>query len=125
SGSTGNAYHVDDGHTQLLLECGISFKEIRKALNFNTNNLAGELITHEHKDHSKGLKDVTRAGIDCYMSAGTAEEIGFEHHRIKSIEKEKQFNLGTWDVQAFGTQHDAADPVGYFLQNNIGERLVF
>jgi len=56
SGSKGNAYVVTDGHSQLLLECGIAFKKIRKALNFNTSSLAGCLITHEHGDHTKGLK---------------------------------------------------------------------
>ncbi|MCJ0932954.1 MBL fold metallo-hydrolase [Virgibacillus halodenitrificans] len=125
SGSSGNAYHIDDGQTQLLLECGISFKHIRKALNFKTSNLAGCLVTHEHKDHCSGLKDVTRAGINVYMSAGTKEAIGLEHHRIKPVKAKEQFTIGTWDILPFDVEHDVSEPYGFLLQNKAGEKLLF
>src|SRR5690625_1443637 len=125
SGSTGNAYHVDDGHTQLLLECGISFKEIRKELNFNTSNLAGCLITHEHKDHSKGLNDVLKAGINTYMSKGTQEALSTYHHRIKPVEAKKQFTVGTWTILPFDVEHDVSEPYGFLLANKSGEKLLF
>lgn len=125
SGSAGNSYHIDDGHTQILLECGIPFKDIRRSLNFKTSNLAACFITHEHKDHSKGINDVLRAGIDCYMSPGTAEAIGIKHHRIKQIEAKSQFQIGTWTVLPFDVQHDASEPYGFLLQNKAGEKLLF
>ncbi|MUK89128.1 MBL fold metallo-hydrolase [Ornithinibacillus sp. L9] len=125
SGSKGNAYHIDDGHTQILLECGIPFKDIRKALEFNTSNLAGCLITHEHKDHCGGLNDVLRAGINTYMSPGTKEAIGIEHHRINTVQAKKQFSIGTWNILPFDVQHDVSEPYGFLLQNNAGEKLLF
>src|SRR5690625_74135 len=125
SGSKGNCYLVTDGSTTLLLECGISLKEIRKALNFNTSNLAGCLVTHEHKDHSAGLKDVTRSGINCYMSAGTAEATGIEHHRIKKVQAKQKLSIGTWDILPFDVQHDVSEPYGFLLQNKSGEKLLF
>ncbi|MYL56169.1 MBL fold metallo-hydrolase [Virgibacillus halodenitrificans] len=125
SGSSGNAYHIDDGHTQLLLECGIPFKHIRQALNFKTSNLAGCLVTHEHKDHCAGLKDVTRAGINVYMSTGTKEAIGLEHHRIKPIKAKEQFTIGTWTILPFDVEHDVSEPYGFLLQNKAGEKLLF
>lgn len=125
SGSKGNCYLVTDGSTPLLLECGISFKEIRKALNFNTSNLAGCLITHEHKDHSSGLKDAVKAGINCYMSQGTADAEGIDHHRIKIVETRKKITIGSWDILPFDVEHDVAEPVGYLLMNREGERLLF
>lgn len=125
SGSKGNAYVVTDGHSQLLLECGIVFKEIRKALNFNTSSLAGCLITHEHSDHTKGLKDVLKAGINTYMSAGTKEAIKLEHHRIKPVEAHKAFKVGTWLILPFDVEHDVNDPYGFLLINKQGEKLLF
>lgn len=125
SGSSGNAYLIDDGRSQLLLECGIRYKDIQIALNFDTKSISGCLITHEHKDHTKGLKDVVRAGIDCYMSQGTADAEGVEHHRIKVVEARKNFTVGTWKVLPFEVEHDVNEPFGYLIMNELGERLLF
>lgn len=125
SGSSGNAYHISDGHTELLIECGINFRDIQKALNFKTSNLAGCLITHEHKDHTKGLKDVLRAGIDVYASQGTIDQVRIKHHRLKPIQAKKQFEIGTWKVLPFDVEHDVAEPLGFLLMNQEGEKLLF
>lgn len=125
SGSSGNAYHIFDGHTELLIECGIRFKDIQIALDFMTSSIAGCLISHEHKDHTKGLKDVVRNGIDCYMSQSTADAENIEHHRIKIVENKKQFKIGTWTILPFDVQHDAAEPLGFLLVNEQGEKLLF
>nr|WP_289038226.1 MBL fold metallo-hydrolase [uncultured Allobacillus sp.] len=125
SSSKGNAYLVSDGRSQLLLECGVNFKEIQKAAGFKTSSLAGCLITHEHLDHCKAINEVTRAGIDCYMSAGTKEEIGINHHRIKTVESKKQFKLGSWTILPFDVQHDVSEPLGFLLANSEGEKLLF
>src|SRR5690625_4017536 len=125
SGSSGNAYLIDDGRSQLLLECGISYKDIQIALNFDTKNIVGCLISHEHKDHTKGLKDVVRAGIDCYMSQGTADAEGIEHHRIKVVENKKQFTIGTWTILPFDLQHDVAEPIGFLLMNELGKKVLY
>lgn len=136
SGSHGNCYHVTDGSTPLLLECGISFSKIKKGIGYKTSELAGVLISHEHGDHIKSAVDLAGRGIDCYMSEGTFMEYGFESHRFNiitefSVDSEKgaktykSFNIGSWVVQPFQTQHDAKDPLGYLLINKEGEKLLF
>lgn len=125
TGSKGNCYVVDDGSTTLLLECGISFKEIQRALDFNTRDIAGCLVTHDHGDHIRGLEGVLKASIDVYMSPGTAEAIGIEHHRLHSVKCKEQFAIGTWTVLPFDTEHDVAEPFGFLLQSDNGERLLF
>lgn len=125
SGSTGNCYRVTDGSTPLLLECGIPIKEIKQGLNFQTSQIAGCLISHEHQDHCKSVKDILKAGIDCYMSQGTAEAIEATGHRIKVIKAQEQFKIGTWKIMPFGTQHDAKEPLGYLLANQSGDKLLF
>ena len=125
SGSSGNCYHVTDGSTPLLLECGINFRDIQIALDFKTSNIAGCLVSHEHKDHSKGIKDVLRAGIDVYASAGTIESENITHHRLKPIQPKKQFQIGTWTILPFEVEHDAAEPLGFLLQSENGGKLLF
>jgi phosphoribosyl 1,2-cyclic phosphodiesterase len=125
SSSRGNAYWVTDGHTPILLDCGIPFPDIRKKLNFQTSDIAGALITHEHQDHCKGVSETMKAGIDCYMTQGSADAIGTVGHRVNIIKPLQQFRLGTWDIMPFDTQHDAAEPVGYLVANQAGEKLIY
>lgn len=125
SSSKGNCYLIDDGYTKIMLECGVKIADVRKASGFQLSKVAGCLISHEHGDHIKGLKDTLKAGIDCYMSAGTAGAIGSDHHRIKPLAPREQFKLGTWTILPFEVEHDGAEPFGYLLSNGEGEKLLF
>jgi phosphoribosyl 1,2-cyclic phosphodiesterase len=108
-----------------MIEAGISWKEIQRRLNFQTSTIAAALISHSHKDHSGYVKDAMKAGIDCYMSQGTAEAIGLTGHRLKIINAQQQFQVGTWTVLPFLTQHDCPGSMGFLLVNSSNERLLF
>lgn len=125
SGSSGNCYRITDGRTPLLLECGIAYKEIQKKLNFKASEIAACLVSHEHQDHSKAARDIIKAGIDCYMTQGTKEAIGINGHRINIVKAKQQFRIGTWTILPFETQHDAAEPLGFLLANQDGEKLLY
>jgi len=125
SGSLGNCYRITDSRTPLLLECGIPYKEIQKKLNFRTSEIVACLISHEHQDHSKSVKDLMKVGIDCYMSKGTAEALDVSGHRLHIIQKKQQFKLGTWTILPFDTQHDATEPLGFLLANRDGDKLLY
>ena len=76
-------------------------------------------------DHSKAVKDIMRAGIDCYISAGTAEALGISGHRLHIIKAKQQFRIGTWKILPFETQHDAQEPLGFLLANRNGDKLLY
>jgi len=125
SGSRGNCYRVTDGSTPLLLECGLSIREIRQGIGFGLTEIAACLISHEHKDHSKAVQDVMKAGVTCCMSQGTAEALEVTGHRLQLLRARTQVRIGTWTVLPFETQHDAAEPLGFLLANQAGEKLLF
>ncbi|WMW46638.1 MBL fold metallo-hydrolase [Bacillus paralicheniformis] len=125
SSSKGNCYRITDGKTPLLLECGISFKQMQKSFQFKMSQFAGCLVSHEHGDHCKAIKEVLKAGIDCYMSPGTAEAIGIFHNRIKPVPVKQPFKVGSWSIMPFDVQHDVAQPYGYLLANQDGDKLLF
>lgn len=125
SSSKGNCYRVTDGATPLLLECGINYREIQKGFGFQMSEVAGCLVTHEHGDHCKSIKDVLKAGINVYASKGTIESLGIQHHRINSVTAKEQFQIGTWTILPFDVQHDVSEPYGYLLANQSGEKLLF
>ncbi|MDQ0427711.1 phosphoribosyl 1,2-cyclic phosphodiesterase [Planomicrobium stackebrandtii] len=125
TGSKGNCYYITDGHTPLLLEAGIKFRDVQRKLNFQTRDIKGCLITHEHKDHCSGVPEVLKAGITCYLSNGTKDALGIEHHRIMAVENKKQFQIGTWTILPFDVQHDVSEPFGFLLVNTAGDKLLF
>ena len=80
SSSKGNCYRVTDGNAPLLLECGIPIKDIQRGLDFGLSEIQGCLISHEHKDHAKALKDLSSRGIDIFASSGTLNTFNISWH---------------------------------------------
>ncbi len=52
SGSSGNCYILESSTEALIIEAGIPFMEVKKALNFNVKKIVGVIVGHAHKDHS-------------------------------------------------------------------------
>lgn len=126
SGSTGNAYKISDGQTSLLLDCGISFRRIQEGCRFRTNDIAACLISHEHKDHSKAAPELIRRGMDIYASAGTIEACGLSGHRVHTIKAHVRIDIGTFAIQPFDTEHDAAEPLGFLIVSAAtNEKLLY
>lgn len=124
SSSKGNAYLVSDGETVLLLECGLPYKKLAEKSGFTLMNTAACFVTHEHKDHSRAAGQLIRHGVPVYMSEGTARAL--ELWDAEVIEPDKPVTFGALRVMAFRVSHDAADPVGYLIDDTrTGERLFF
>jgi phosphoribosyl 1,2-cyclic phosphodiesterase len=123
SSSAGNCYHVTDGKTPLLIEAGARPAKVREKIG-NIAELAGCLVSHSHGDHSKYIKDLIKAAVDCYMSAGTADALGLQGHRIHGVKEGEQFKIGTWTIKPFDTVHDAQEPLGFLLGSG-DEKLLF
>lgn len=124
SSSAGNLYRVDDGQTHILIECGLPHKKIQKLTGFSLSYIAGCLVSHEHKDHSKSVPELIKDGVELYMSQGTAEAL--ETDAVNMVEHMEQFTIGTFDVVAFNTFHDAKEPLGFLIKSRVdGEVLAF
>jgi phosphoribosyl 1,2-cyclic phosphodiesterase len=125
SGSKGNCYILYSQDETLIIECGLSYKTILKGLNFSLSNVVGCLVSHEHKDHSKAIQDMSKNGIDIYTSKGTTEVCKVTGHRIKVLESEKAIKVGSFAVLPFTTQHDAAEPLGFLIHHKEIGNLLF
>ncbi len=125
SGSKGNCYKISDGTTTIMIECGIRFRKIQEAFNFELSKVSGCLISHEHQDHCRSVKKIMGMGINCYMSQGTAAALTLAGHRLKTVKPLKPFVVGSFTILPFPTQHDCAEPFGYLLQSEKGGKLLF
>lgn len=131
SGSSGNCYLVDINDTKILLECGLTFKKIQKALNYRVSAIDFCLVTHEHMDHAKAVKDLMKAGVDCYMTKGTAEALEVSGHRLKIFKnwaetKYKTTYVSNILIQPLRAIHDVREPVMYYIEDiKTKESLLF
>lgn len=126
SSSKGNLYVVTaSSGKRLLIECGVSWRELQEALNYDLNGIEGCLLSHEHKDHSKAFKEVMQAGIDIYSSKETFDALGIKaERRAKSIIPQTLIRFNGIQALSFSTSHDAAAPIGFVVRAD-NEFLLF
>ncbi len=126
SSSGGNAYLVTgrDG-TSVLVDCGISLRRLEAGLTacgVSPDELAGVFMTHEHADHVQALRlrhpFPARHGVPVFAPTGFWDAFGDGaglDRRI--IAAAKSVRLGGLTVTAFPKPHDAAEPVGYLVED--------
>jgi len=133
SGSTGNAVLIAANDTLVLVDAGLSAREIMRRLALvgcDPLQLDGVIITHEHSDHSGGLR-VLLSILDCpvYISGETRDAYINEHgfrssdesrrradvlrDRTEEIQSSKDFKIGAIDFHPFTIPHDAVDNFGF------------
>lgn len=127
TGSKGNFYIVETKDEILLLECGIQIKDIKKALNFDLSKVVGCLLTHSHNDHCKAIEEVLKF-TDVFTSKGTKEELQerFELNRhCFEVEHNKPFEIGSFMIVPFNTQHDTKEPLGFLIYHKELGNIIF
>ncbi|QQS32391.1 MAG: MBL fold metallo-hydrolase [Acidobacteriota bacterium] len=143
SGSTGNAVLVSTERTNVLVDAGMSAREILRRLalvGVSPDDLDAVLITHEHGDHAGGLRVlmaslkcpvfISPATEDAYYDTRSGRENGSEsakrrailNGRTVAIETGRDFRIGDMDFEPFSVPHDAADNFG-FVAINCGVRI--
>ena len=125
SGSSGNAALLATEKTRILVDAGLSMRELRKRLasiGEMLESIDAIIVTHEHSDHVSGLPVLARAkGLRAviYMTRLTAPAIDWGETapvRLESFQAGAAFQVGDIEVQSFGIPHDAIDPVGYCFE---------
>lgn len=116
SGSSGNSLFVDTGVTKLLIDAGISARQLKLRLSqigSSLDEIDSVVITHEHSDHSNAVPRLTNP---VYVSSAT---VGFWDGRIKRLmefDTSVPFNIQDVLITPFSVSHDAVDPVGFTIE---------
>lgn len=126
SGSKGNAILVESGRTRLLIDAGLSAREIRARLariDVPVESLTALLITHEHTDHVRGLGPlVRRLGLPVYLQtdlARTLPDVG-KTDCVREFVDGESFAVDDLSVRPFAVSHDSLAPVGFRLTGADG-----
>lgn len=126
SGSSGNCYIITaPSGAQLLIECGIPWKTIMRAMDFDFRSCAGCLLTHEHRDHAASAAQLVKHGIKIYASAGSLSALGIDYGVLGPAPlKEKEWaKIGDFDVLPIKAIHDAAEPFMYIIREAVDTLL--
>ena len=133
SGSSGNCTFIGTQHENLLVDAGISGKRIEEGLakaGRKGNELDAILLTHEHIDHIRSIGVLVRKfAVPVYATEGTIRELfnvssmgKMDPSLFHTIRADEAFTIGETKIEPFRIMHDAAEPVGYRLENG-GSRM--
>lgn len=125
SGSKGNTYIIGDDDGVIILDVGINFsKEIKPLLDFNIGIIKAVLVTHEHGDHAKYIKDYLKAGINVYMPE--ALKNNFKEYNAKVVKGLRKTRIGSnFVVTPFNLPHDGTENLGYLIENEKLGKLLY
>lgn len=124
SGSNGNCYYIANEREAILVDAGISCREIEKRMNrlgLSMQKIKAIFISHEHTDHIKGLCTLLKKyKITLYITASTLLACGFspEENLVKFIQPNEPVVIGDLSVTGFQKMHDACDPYSFIVCNN-------
>ena len=119
SSSAGNCYVFDNGKEALVVEAGVPFNEVKKAVDFDISRIVGCLVSHEHGDHAKSVWQFVEARVSVYGSQGTIETFGTLEKRQKLyvLPENGYTKFGNFTVLPFSVKHDAVDPLGFLIHH--------
>jgi phosphoribosyl 1,2-cyclic phosphodiesterase len=129
SGSGGNACYVETKNSRILIDAGLSCRELMKrfeVLNMNAIRFDALVITHEHTDHVKGAGPIARKfDIPIYINESTLRKVKNDLGKVSSyipFETGRAIKINDAMIETFTKCHDATDPVGLVISAN-GSKL--
>ncbi len=128
SGSKGNCTYVTDGETALLVDIGLSAREIVARLeqaHIAPASIQAIIFSHDHVDHYRGAEVFSKKfPVRLLANEGTASGIDRAFPKAKLdweiFETASSFDIGHLHIEAFSVPHDASDPVGFIITDGKG-----
>ncbi|MBN2161818.1 MAG: MBL fold metallo-hydrolase [Pontiellaceae bacterium] len=124
SGSSGNSIYIASDKTRILIDAGLSAKQIAlrlEEIGVTPDSINGICISHEHGDHVAGVRVLQkRHGIPVYANAGTLNGMKRQpksHEvNVRIFQTGSPFEIGDITIEPFSVPHDAYEPVGFRIQ---------
>lgn len=123
SGSSGNAILVEADKTRVLVDAGLPARDLarrleRSAADSRLDDVEGILCTHEHGDHAGAVPALASAGLMVYATTGTARALNLTG--TTTVAAGETLRVGALEVLPVAMPHDAAEPVGFILDDGEG-----
>src|SRR5215218_70552 len=121
SGSNGNCYYIGNEREAILVDAGISCREIdkrMKRLGLSMQKVKAVFVSHEHSDHIRGIYSlVKKYHLPVYITTATLQFGGLRLDRgyVRSFSAYDPVTIGDLSITAFPKAHDAADPYSFTI----------
>lgn len=129
SGSKANAILICSPNTRILLDSGLSGKELVRRLDHSpvrADQLDAVVVSHEHQDHVRGVGVLSRRfELPVYLTQGTLDNLPAQTGQLAHLQLFQAggaFGIGDLQIHPFTISHDAGDPVGFVIVHE-GTRL--
>jgi phosphoribosyl 1,2-cyclic phosphodiesterase len=124
SGSNGNCYYIGNSEEAVLVDVGISCREVEKRmkrLELSMDRVKAIFISHEHSDHIKGVEVLSRKyQLPVYITTPTLlySSLKIDPLLTRSFKAYEPVNIRALSVIAFPKFHDASDPHSFIIESN-------
>ena len=124
SGSNGNCYYVGNDNEAILVDVGLTCKEVETRMNrlgLSITKIKAIFISHEHSDHIKGLTVFAKKHkLPVYISTATlkSSRLVLDTNNTFSLSHLQHIQIGDLKISAFSKFHDAADPYSFTVECN-------
>ncbi|WP_231459373.1 MBL fold metallo-hydrolase [Pedobacter sp. Leaf132] len=124
SGSNGNCYYIGNETEAVLIDVGISCKEVEKRmyrLGLDIRKVKAVFISHEHSDHIKGLAVFSKKyNLPVYITPNTLynSRLVLDSTNTYPFNDLQPVKIGNLSITAFAKHHDAADPYSFTIEHN-------
>lgn len=124
SGSSGNCYYIGNETDAVLVDAGISCREIEKRmtnLDLKMEKVRSVFISHEHTDHIRGIDRLARKyNLPVYITPATRSNtrLALKRLQVLSFNADEAISFGSLNVIPFIKKHDAADPYSFVIEYN-------
>lgn len=125
SSSSGNCYLLKAKSETLAVEAGINFKEVKKALDWKLSSVVGCVVSHEHNDHAKYVRDFLQNGIRVLALPDVFRAKGVGNLPFRTeVEPLHGYKVGGFKIFTIPVVHDVPC-LAYIIEHEEMGRLIF
>jgi phosphoribosyl 1,2-cyclic phosphodiesterase len=123
SGSNGNCYYVGNDKDAILIDAGITCKQVlcrMREKNLDFQRIRALFVSHEHSDHVRGARVLTKKlDIPAYLTKGTFNSMYYtsQPEAVRYIEPGNPVNIASFTVYPFLKNHDASEPTSFRIES--------
>lgn len=123
SGSSGNSLYIESEGTRILVDAGISLRQITlrlRRLDVKLSDIDAVIVTHEHSDHTAAISKID---APVHVASATSHLWKDSVTGLREFETDRPFTIKDLLITPFSVPHDALDPVGFTIESQRSEKV--
>ena len=126
SNSLGNCYILENKKEALIIEAGVPFQEVKKAMNYDIGKIVGGVVSHEHNDHAGHYMEFLGFGFPVLSPEAVYNHKGSTVMPpwARIVQANEGYKIGNFKIIPFELKHDVPS-FGHQIDHPDVGRIVF